>query len=172
MVIIAVEGPLECKTSTSCYGLETRAVFWLPLLICVGVSPACGCVSLFTCGFGVSSFSFLVNYNLLFFDREPDIWRVTVYTFYLWFYSRVNNNSIPPCGHLLHSRVTSNFILHCNQQLRVCCIFFLAAADNIFVSELSIRLSSVLINMLDNGTSTFCKFSPRQTPILTNVFAV
>lgn len=104
--------PLGRKTSTSYWSMGSGVIFKLSLLICVGITSACNYLFLFTSRFDILFFSFFINYNLLFLNRETDIWQVTVCTlFHPLFYSIVTSNSIPPYISLFYFRVTSNFIL-------------------------------------------------------------
>lgn len=124
---------LRRKIGASYWGLKNGAVSWLPLFICVGIVFTFGCFSLFTYGFWVLSFAFLVSYNVLFLDKKPDIWQVTVCTFYLLFHCKVTSNPIPLCSLFFHFRVTNNFIPLCNWELRAYRISSLVVANNIFV---------------------------------------
>lgn len=133
MATTAVSRALMRKTGTFWWGLRSKAVSWLPLLICFSITLAYSCFSLFIYRFGVSSFYFFVRYNLLLFNKKPDIWQVTVCTFYLLFHSKVTSNSILLYKFLFYFRVTSNSIPLCSQELKACYIFPLAVADNIFV---------------------------------------
>ncbi len=161
MAITKALRPLDYKTGTFCWDLRSRAIFWLPLLVYVGVAIACNYFSLFIDRFGVLYFSFVISYNLLFFDREIDVWRVTICTiFYPLFHSKVTSNSILSCSPIFHFRVTSNSILPCSRQLRNCNIFFLMAADDIFVIRAIDERIKPLLNILENDMTSFYNSLP------------
>ena len=161
MATIVASGPLGRKISASCWGLGSKAIFWSLLLICIGVSFACGCFSLFTCRFGVSSFSFFVNYNLLFLNKKLDIWQVTVCTIHPWFHSRVTSNAIPPWTPSLIAKWPETLVLLVAGSWGLVAFFFWRQLMISLSLELSTRSLSLSLNMLDNGTTSSCNSSPR-----------
>lgn len=115
VAIIELLRPLGRKTVALYWGLESTVVCWLSLIIYVTITPIYGCYFSFTNEFNVLFFSSFVSYNLLFLNRETNIWRITVCTlFYPLFHSRVTSNS---AALLFHVKVVSNSISPCSPLL-------------------------------------------------------
>lgn len=151
---------LKYKIRVSCWRLKNKTIFWLSLFVCVGDSSTCNCLYLFICGFRILFFSFFISYNLLFINKKLDIWQVIICTFYLWFYSRMISNSIPFCSSVFYSKITSNFILLCNLELKACQISFLMAADDIFVIRAINKVIKLIVKYVKQWHDLFLQLFP------------